>query len=42
MKVPFSGFHINGLELAELSYFFNGVALQFYLQTERVKPPDTA
>ena len=36
MKVPFSGFHLNGWELVELSrFYFNGVALGVYPQTEK-------
>lgn len=34
--MPFSGFHLNGWELAELSrFYFNGVALGVYPQTEK-------
>lgn len=37
MKVPFSGFHLNGWELVELSrFYFNGVALGVYPQTEKM------
>lgn len=43
MKVPFSGFHRNDWEPAEVSrFYFNGVALEFYLRTENMKPPHTA
>lgn len=35
--MPFSGFHLNGWELAELSrFYFNGVALGVYPQTEKM------